>query len=311
MLKLYTALSRNVQVRLSEAHAKLMFRSEVLVEDAIVAISLMELSMSSISVLDANSVLHSDFPDDDDSEETYLEQENKIFCSMSYSRRQLEIDVLKLKVSSEVEVQDDSQTNNQSIRPYERSNNNNSINNDNNDDDNKNIGSRSYQNILNDEIDRDKVYEEFPPVVTMTMTMTTMQTEWDKEEVADVDVDTQIKTDADVNVHPDKVSHMSTTSNNNKEDAGNDMKMVSSSSSSLFSSGASTSQGKRIDYGNNNINNSYNGNINNYNSTTTRGVAVRDTNINTSDKNSSNSSTNIDGNHHRIRFQQAIGSSPN
>lgn len=52
-------------IRLSQAHAKLMFRDLVLVQDAIVVISIIEISMQSSSIFgDVLCTLHSIFPDD-------------------------------------------------------------------------------------------------------------------------------------------------------------------------------------------------------------------------------------------------------
>ncbi|XP_055935195.1 DNA helicase MCM9-like isoform X2 [Argiope bruennichi] len=50
-------------IRLAEGHARLMFRYEVLVIDAIMAIILMESSMSGSAVLDGLATLHTSFPD--------------------------------------------------------------------------------------------------------------------------------------------------------------------------------------------------------------------------------------------------------
>ncbi|GBM94341.1 DNA helicase MCM9, partial [Araneus ventricosus] len=50
-------------IRLAEGHARLMFRDEVLVIDAIMAIILMESSMSGSAVLDGLTTLHTSFPD--------------------------------------------------------------------------------------------------------------------------------------------------------------------------------------------------------------------------------------------------------
>ena len=51
-------------IRISEAHARLMFRDEVLVVDAVVAVTLIESSMQSSALLGATSALHSAFPRD-------------------------------------------------------------------------------------------------------------------------------------------------------------------------------------------------------------------------------------------------------
>jgi DNA replicative helicase MCM subunit Mcm2 (Cdc46/Mcm family) len=53
-------------VRLSQAHARLMFRDEVQLLDAVVAISITESSLHTSSVLEMDSVLHEDFHGDPD-----------------------------------------------------------------------------------------------------------------------------------------------------------------------------------------------------------------------------------------------------
>jgi len=49
-------------IRLSEAHARLMFRNEVIVMDAVVAVTLVESSMQTAALLGPSSALHSAFP---------------------------------------------------------------------------------------------------------------------------------------------------------------------------------------------------------------------------------------------------------
>ncbi|GFU32242.1 DNA helicase MCM9 [Nephila pilipes] len=51
-------------IRLAEGHARLMFRDEVLIIDAVMAIILMESSMSGSAVLDGLTTLHTSFPED-------------------------------------------------------------------------------------------------------------------------------------------------------------------------------------------------------------------------------------------------------
>ena len=63
-------------MRLSEAHARIMFREEVLFCDAVVAIKCMTLSQTDSSVLSVNSTLHSDFPTNP--QQWYLEQEDHV-----------------------------------------------------------------------------------------------------------------------------------------------------------------------------------------------------------------------------------------
>jgi len=55
-------------IRLSQAHARLMFRSVVEIADAIVAVTLVESSMQTSALLGVSSALHSSFPDDGDAE---------------------------------------------------------------------------------------------------------------------------------------------------------------------------------------------------------------------------------------------------
>lgn len=63
-------------IRLSQAHARLMFRDKVLKQDAIVAILLMEASMLSSALIGLSSTLHSVFPDN--VEEDYKKYEKQI-----------------------------------------------------------------------------------------------------------------------------------------------------------------------------------------------------------------------------------------
>lgn len=50
--------------RLSQAHAKLMFRDEVTVQDAVVTVALIESSMQSTALIGQVNVLHTSFPKD-------------------------------------------------------------------------------------------------------------------------------------------------------------------------------------------------------------------------------------------------------
>ncbi len=50
------------------AHARLMFRKEVLVQDAVVAIQMVEMSMQNTSLLGSSNALHSHAPADPDVE---------------------------------------------------------------------------------------------------------------------------------------------------------------------------------------------------------------------------------------------------
>ena len=77
-------------VRLSEAHAKLMFRSTVELEDAVVAISLMTAAQALPSLLDFSraSALHSEFPSDPAA--FYEAQERDVLCKLHTTRERLE-----------------------------------------------------------------------------------------------------------------------------------------------------------------------------------------------------------------------------
>ncbi|GFO31120.1 DNA helicase mcm9-like [Plakobranchus ocellatus] len=55
-------------IRLSQAHARLMFREEVTVQDAVVAVTLMESSMQGAALLGGVNTLHTAFPADADEE---------------------------------------------------------------------------------------------------------------------------------------------------------------------------------------------------------------------------------------------------
>ena len=48
--------------RLSQGHARIMFREEVLVQDAIVVISLVEASMTGMTLMGDVDTLHASFP---------------------------------------------------------------------------------------------------------------------------------------------------------------------------------------------------------------------------------------------------------
>ncbi len=60
--------------RLAQGHARLMFREEVTVMDAVVVVTLMESSMQSAALISADNCLHSSFPCD--AMEEYRRQSN-------------------------------------------------------------------------------------------------------------------------------------------------------------------------------------------------------------------------------------------
>ncbi|CAK9250640.1 unnamed protein product [Sphagnum jensenii] len=69
-------------IRLAQAHARLMFRSEVTQSDAIAAVVCMESSMTTSAILDGmDNVLHSGFPDNPDEE--YMQQEQEVLAKLS------------------------------------------------------------------------------------------------------------------------------------------------------------------------------------------------------------------------------------
>jgi len=110
-------------MRLSEAHAKLMFRDEVLLIDAVIAIYLVSASQSSTSILDDYSNLQTDFPSS--SEESYTEHEEKVFRLLHYDKKKLNEEIENKK---KIKTNTNTNTHN--------NNNNNDNDNNNNDDDN-------------------------------------------------------------------------------------------------------------------------------------------------------------------------------
>ncbi|KAJ2581487.1 DNA helicase mcm9 [Coemansia sp. RSA 1836] len=71
-------------IRLSQAHARLMFRDKVLTEDAVIAVVLMETTMLSASILGASTdALHTTFPKD--SQAFYAELEKLVLSRLDLS----------------------------------------------------------------------------------------------------------------------------------------------------------------------------------------------------------------------------------
>ena len=64
----------NSLIRLAQAHARLMARHEVSVEDAVMAIVMIESSVNETSLIDVESVVRSNFPTDPDAAMAFLQQ---------------------------------------------------------------------------------------------------------------------------------------------------------------------------------------------------------------------------------------------
>jgi len=71
-------------VRLAQAHARLMFRSTVTLQDAIVAVSMVEASMQGAALVTPSSPLHSAFPKDADAD--YLELEQRMLDKLGLKK---------------------------------------------------------------------------------------------------------------------------------------------------------------------------------------------------------------------------------
>ncbi|XP_070200187.1 DNA helicase MCM9-like isoform X2 [Littorina saxatilis] len=67
-------------IRLAQAHARLMFRNEVLVQDAVVAVTLMESSMQGAALLGGVNALHTAFPEN--AEEEYILQAEMVLTRL-------------------------------------------------------------------------------------------------------------------------------------------------------------------------------------------------------------------------------------
>ncbi len=74
-------------IRLSQAHARIMCREEVLLQDAIMAILVVEASLNHSSMLDMESVLHTEFPADPEAE--YLEMKEKVLSTLGLDENDL------------------------------------------------------------------------------------------------------------------------------------------------------------------------------------------------------------------------------
>eukprot|EP00605_Chrysophyceae_sp_TOSAG23-4_P001478 GSChrysophyteH1.ASY1.ANO1.1615.1 assembled CDS len=88
-------------IRLSEAHAKLMCRNTVDVEDAVMAITLVSLSQTEELLLSgADSALHTPFPEHSQAMQLYAEQEAKVFQMLHCTRASLEAEAIENKSGS-------------------------------------------------------------------------------------------------------------------------------------------------------------------------------------------------------------------
>jgi DNA helicase MCM9 len=74
-------------IRLSQAHARIMCRETVLLQDAIMAILVVEASLNINSMLDMESVLHTEFPADPEAE--YLEMKDKVLSTLGLDENDL------------------------------------------------------------------------------------------------------------------------------------------------------------------------------------------------------------------------------
>ncbi|XP_071956636.1 DNA helicase MCM9-like [Antedon mediterranea] len=100
-------------VRLSQAHARLMFRSEVQVCDAVVAVSVMESSMYGAALLGGINALHTSFPDDP-------QQEYKLQAEMILAHLNLN-DILTAEMDrlTELESEEGLESNHQNLKGNE------------------------------------------------------------------------------------------------------------------------------------------------------------------------------------------------
>uniref|UniRef100_T1IPA6 DNA helicase MCM9 n=1 Tax=Strigamia maritima TaxID=126957 RepID=T1IPA6_STRMM len=105
-------------IRLAQGHARLMFRNEVTVEDAVVTISLMETSMQGTALIEGLNALHSKFPEDAQSE--YRTQAQLVLSRLGLH------DILEHEISRLDELENESES---QIRRNENddSNENNSV----------------------------------------------------------------------------------------------------------------------------------------------------------------------------------------
>ena len=98
-------------VRLSEAHAKLMCHEEVMMEDAVIAITLVSLSESQDQILDrSGGTLHAPFPPNDKAQTDYQQQEDRVLALLHTSRDKM---IAELKNGNEFvgqQTQDSIQT---------------------------------------------------------------------------------------------------------------------------------------------------------------------------------------------------------
>eukprot|EP00602_Paraphysomonas_sp_CaronLab_P007190 CAMPEP_0185038984 /NCGR_PEP_ID=MMETSP1103-20130426/35307_1 /TAXON_ID=36769 /ORGANISM="Paraphysomonas bandaiensis, Strain Caron Lab Isolate" /LENGTH=709 /DNA_ID=CAMNT_0027577675 /DNA_START=251 /DNA_END=2377 /DNA_ORIENTATION=- len=109
-------------MRLAEAHAKLMFREEVLVQDAVVSIYCMELSSHPGCSLDRSRIspLRADFPSDPEAD--YVNIEDNVFLTLQYTRAMLKVDALNIGGLNDNDF--DTKSERDTTLPHERNNSN-------------------------------------------------------------------------------------------------------------------------------------------------------------------------------------------
>ncbi|KAK0060388.1 DNA helicase MCM9 [Biomphalaria pfeifferi] len=101
-------------IRLAQAHARLMFRETVTVQDAVVAVTLMESSMQGTALLGGVNILHTAFPEDADTE--YLVQAELILKRLGLE------DILQLELQSQNKMKEQRQRKQKELKALEKIN---------------------------------------------------------------------------------------------------------------------------------------------------------------------------------------------
>ncbi|XP_055900609.1 DNA helicase MCM9-like isoform X2 [Biomphalaria glabrata] len=101
-------------IRLAQAHARLMFRETVTVQDAVVAVTLMESSMQGAALLGGVNILHTAFPEDADTE--YLVQAELILKRLGLE------DILQLELQSQNKMKEQRQRKQKELKALEKIN---------------------------------------------------------------------------------------------------------------------------------------------------------------------------------------------